>query len=154
VKTKIPIILTVAALVMASAVSAAAQSNTAVDRLLEQETATVADAAYLILAASGIVEESAASEAVMAALSEKKLLQGTRAAGDPISLGEVSFLIMQTLGIRGGVLYAVFPGPRYAARELAYLRLIPGNAHPSRTVSGREVMHILGGALELKGGAK
>jgi len=142
------------AVMLASAVPAAAQSNIAVDRLLEQEKATIADAAYLVLAASNIVAEDGTQATVMAALSERKLLQNTRSASDPISLGEVSYLIMQTLGIRGGLLYAVFPGPRYAARELASLRLIPGNAHPSRTVSGREVMHILGGALELKGGSR
>ncbi len=139
---------------LAAAVSTAAQSNTAVDRLLDQEKATVADAAYLILAASNIVTEADRPDAVMAALSERKLLPNARSASDPISLGEVSYLIMQTLGIKGGLLYSIFPGPRYAARELASLRLVPGNAHPSRTVSGREVMHILGGALELKGGSK
>jgi hypothetical protein len=153
-KMRFPTFLSVATVLAVSAICAGAQSNTAIDRLLAEDKATVADAAYLILTASKIVTESAAPEKVMAALSERKLLQGTRSAADPISLGEVSFLIMQTLGIRGGVLYAVFPGPRYAARELAYLRIIPGNTHPSRTVSGQEVMHILGGALEMKGGAK
>ncbi len=150
---KIRICITAAAIFVAAGLSLSAQSNEAVDRLLDQKTATVADAAYLVLAASGIVKESAGADAVMAALAERKLLAG-RAAGDPISLGEVSYLVMQTLGIPGGLFYAVFPGPRYAARELAYLRLIPGNAHPSRTVSGEEVMHILGGALELKGASK
>jgi hypothetical protein len=110
--------------------------------------------AYLILAASKIVADSAAQDKVMAALTERKLLPTPRAPTDPISLGEVSFLIIQTLGIKGGLLYMAIPGPRYAARELAWLRLIPGNTHPSRTVSGQEVMHILGGALELKGSAK
>jgi hypothetical protein len=153
VTTRIPVLAVMAAM-LAAAVSAAAQSNTAVDRLLEQEKATVADAAYLILAASNIVAEADTQDTVMAALSARKLLPNTRSASDPISLGEVSFLIMQTLGIKGGLLYSIFPVPRYAARELASLRLIPGNPHPTRTVSGREVMHILGGALELKGGSK
>ena len=153
-KHKFPQILSISSVILLlSAGFAAAQSTAAVDRLLAEDKATVADAAYLILAASNIVPETAAADKVMAALSERKLLEG-RAAEDPITLGEASYLIMQTLGIKGGLLYTVFPGPRYAARELAYLRLVQGNTHPSRVVSGSEVMHILGGALELKGSVK
>jgi hypothetical protein len=154
VKTRIPIIAAAVSVLSLSAVGAIAQSNADVDRLLAEDKATVADASYLILAASKIVPDSAGADAVMAALSQRKLLQGARAAADPITLGEVSYLIMQTLDIKGGLLYLAFPGPRYAARELAWLRLIQGNAHPARTISGQEVMHILGGALELKGDAR
>jgi hypothetical protein len=87
----------------------------------------------------------------MGVVSERSLLPASRGAQDPVTLGEISFLIMKTLGLPGGLMYMIFPGPRYAARELAYLGFIPGNTHPSRAISGQEVMHILGQALEKKG---
>jgi hypothetical protein len=128
-----------------------AQSNVFIDRFLEEKQATVGDAAFLILAASNLVAEDATADRVMAAVSERSLLPAARGAQDPITLGEVSFLIMKTLGLNGGLMYMAFPGPRYAARELAHLGFIPGNTHPGRTISGQEVMHILGEALQAKG---
>jgi hypothetical protein len=87
-------------------------------------------------------------------VSERGLLPGSHDPGAPITLGELACLIMKTQGMGGGILYTLFPGPRYAARELAYLRLVRGNTHPSRTVTGEEVMRILAAVLERTGGKK
>jgi hypothetical protein len=131
----------------------AAQSNQAVDRLLDEKQATIADAGYIILAASNIVTEDASPEQVMAALADGKLLAPGRTAEQPITLGEVCYLVMKTTGMQGGLFYSLFPGPRYAAREMAFLHIAAeGNTHPGRTVSGQEVMHILGAALDRKAG--
>jgi hypothetical protein len=132
--------------------SLCAQSNEVVDRLLGEDQATVADAGYLILSAAGIVPEDATPDLVIGTLTERKLLSGTRKADQPVTLGEVSYLIMETVGIHGGLFYSILPGPRYAARELASLKLIFGNTHPSRTISGQEVMRMLGAAMERKDG--
>jgi hypothetical protein len=132
---------------------AAAQSNALIDRLLAEKQATILDAAELILSASGIVGENPKAGQVMAALADRRLLPAGRTAEAPITLGEASYLIMRTLGMRGGLLYTMFPGPRYATRELAYLRLIHGpNTHPNRPVSGQEVVQMLGAALDRKAG--
>jgi hypothetical protein len=129
---------------------AAAQSNQIVDRLLDEKQAAFGDAAYLVLAAAKLIPEEATTEEAVAAVAERKLLPGRDPAA-PITLGEVCYLIMETQGLGGGLFYSLFPGPRYAARELSSLRLIRGNAHPSRTLSGEEVMRLLESALERKG---
>ncbi len=59
---------------------------------------------------------------------------------------------MRALELKGGLFYGMIPGPRYAARELAYRRLVNGKAHPGRIVSGEEGLRLLGAALELEGG--
>jgi hypothetical protein len=59
---------------------------------------------------------------------------------------------MRALDIPGGIMYSMFPGPRYAAREIAYLGFVRGSGAPGRTVSGNEVMYILGRVLEWKEG--
>jgi hypothetical protein len=130
-----------------------AQSNQMIDRLVDEKQATIADAAYIILAASNIVAEDASPEQVLAALADGKLLTPGRAADQPITLGEVCYLVMKTTGMHGGLMYTIFPGPRYATRELASLRMIAEkNTHPNRTVSGQEVMHIISAALDRKAG--
>jgi outer membrane protein OmpA-like peptidoglycan-associated protein len=50
---------------------------------------------------------------------------------------------MRAFGIRGSFLYALFPGPRYAFRELDYLRLLPGRRDPALWVSGEELLRML-----------
>jgi hypothetical protein len=129
-----------------------AQSNQVVDRLLDQKAATFADAAYLILSAAGIVSQDATSAEVISAVESGKMLAGHHTESQPITLGEVCYLIMKTQKMKGGLFYAIFPGPRYAAREFAYLHIIRGNTHPTRTVTGEEVIRMLGDAMERNGG--
>ena len=145
------VLLALLALTLFSVV-ANAQSNQVVDRLLDASVAPFGDAAYMILNAAGIVPEQATGADVVAAVDSGSLLPGKHTEAQPITLGEVCALIMRTQKMKGGLLYMVFPGPRYAAREFAYLHLIKGLTHPGRTVSGEEVIRMLEGALELKGG--
>ena len=135
---------------LSSTASLLAQSNQTIDRLLEEKPATFGDAAYVILSAAGFVAESATGEEAAAAVAEKKLLPKTPSPTEPATLGQVCYLIMETQGIKGGLFYTLFPGPRYATRELASLGLLKGYTHPSRVVSGEEVMWILGAVLDWK----
>jgi hypothetical protein len=135
-----------------SGAAAYAQSNQAVDRLLDEKVAVFGDAAYLILNAAGVVPETATGADAVAAVNAAGYLRGSRTETQPITLGEVCFLIMKTQKMKGGVLYLLFPGPRYAAREFASLHLVKGVTHPGRTVTGEEVMRLLESAMENVGG--
>jgi hypothetical protein len=46
-------------------------------------------------------------------------------------------------------MYVLFPGPRYAYRALAWRRFLPLNPDPRRTVSGEELLFIMGRVLSL-----
>lgn len=135
---------------LASTACLEAQSNQTIDRLLEEKPATLGDAACVILSAAGLASESSTAEEATAVIAERKLLPGTPSSSEAVTLGEVCFLIMQTQGIKGGLFYTLFPGPRYATRELASLGLLKGFTHPNRSVSGEEVMWILGAVLDWK----
>jgi hypothetical protein len=137
-------------LLLAGAANLVAQSNQTIDRLLDEKPATFGDAAYVILSAAGFVSESATGEEATVAVAEKKLLPKTPAPTELATLGQVCYLIMETQGIKGGLFYTLFPGPRYATRELASLGFLKGYTHPNRVVSGEEVMWILGAVLEWK----
>ena len=138
------------ALSLMCAASLGAQSNQAIDRLLEGRPAAFGEAAYVILSAAGLVPESSSGEEATSVVAQRKLLPKTPSATDPATLGEVCFLIMETQGIKGGLFYRLFPGPRYATRELAAMGLLKGITHPNRAVSGEEVMWILGAVLDWK----
>lgn len=111
-----------------------AQSNAVIDRLIEQETASYADAVYMLRSAAGDSTEPP-SESV---------------TDRTISLGEYSHLVMESFEFPGGIMYRLFPGPRYAAREFAYHGFIRGSEMPGRTITGREVINILRRVLEWK----
>lgn len=68
--------------------------------------------------------------------------------GGAIKLGELSFLLMKTFGLKGGFMYKILPGPRYAYRELVSRSLIQGAADPAMKVSGERFLLILGNVLD------
>ncbi len=127
-----------------------AQSNLIIDDLLGEEKATFGKTAYLALAAAGIIPEEATLEDAIYVLEKQEWRIDLKEPEDPITLGEFSFLLMKAFNIQGGLMYSIIPGPRYACRELAYLKIIPGNTSPYRAPSGEEVVRILGRLLEWK----
>jgi hypothetical protein len=62
-------------------------------------------------------------------------------------MGELAHLVMKSFGLSGGFLYALFPGPRYAYRTLAWRRILPLGPDPYRTVSGGELLYIISRTL-------
>ena len=135
-----------------SAVCVSAQSSDIVDDLLDQGTAKFGESVYMITVGSGVVDESASIETAMKTAAEKHWIKSRDDAKDDISLGEVAFITMKALKMHGGLMYLIFPSPRYAVRELAYLGIIQGEAHPGNPLSGEDVMDILSKAIALKGG--
>jgi hypothetical protein len=74
---------------------------------------------------------------------ERQWIPSGAEAHTPIRLGELSYLIMRAYNLEGSVFFALFPGPRYAFRELDYRRLIPGRRDPGLPVSGEQLLQIL-----------
>ena len=132
---------------------AAAQSNEVIDTVIQDPVLLYKNGAYLVMTASGIVPDSVSPEEAFEALLDKsddwKLKNIS--AGDTMTLGQYSYLLMRAFSIRGGVFYSIFPGGRYAARELKFRQLIEGPASPYRTLSGEEALTILGRTLDWTG---
>jgi len=126
------------------------QSNELLDILLEEPTTSLEQAAYLVLTASGRIPDDSSPADAAASLGGQGWTVPERTADEPLTLGEYSYLLMQAFELKGGVMYRIIPGPRYAGRELAYLELIKGDTSPYRTFSGEEAIGILGRLLEWK----
>jgi hypothetical protein len=149
----IPIILLIG---LAVSFSAAAQSNEVIDKVLDQNELVYKNGAYFVLTASGMVPETTGPEEAFTALLEKQSewkLKNPRPE-QKMRLGDFSHILMRALDIPGGLLYRIFPGPRYAAKELSYLGIIKKNADPCRDITGSEALQILGDTLEWKGAAQ
>jgi hypothetical protein len=57
---------------------------------------------------------------------------------------------MKSLELQGGIFYTLFPSPRYALRELTFLRVAAKPNWPDKLVAGDEVMRMLTKAIDLK----
>jgi hypothetical protein len=125
------------------------QTAAEMDELLETKAVSFSQACRFVLIAAGATDENATPSAAFA--QAREWLPGKAAAGSPIRLGELSFLIMNAFDMKGSFLYALFPGPRYAFRELDYLKLLPGRRDPALTVSGDQLLQILGMVLSYQG---
>jgi len=121
------------------------------EAVINADVINYAQAAYFVLASSEDNSEITAQTAFRFAL-DKGWLPKKAAADDPAKLGALSFLLMKSFNMRGGFLYAVFPGPRYAYREMVGLNIIQGTADPSMTISGERFLLILGNVLKIAGG--
>jgi outer membrane protein OmpA-like peptidoglycan-associated protein len=125
------------------------QTAAELDSLLASPAVTVAQASRFVLALADGAEEAPARAYALAL--ESGWLPKKASADSPIKLGELCFLIMNAFNMKGSFLYALFPGPHYAFRELDYLRLIPGRRDPSLKVSGEWFLQILGMVSDYRG---
>jgi hypothetical protein len=142
--------LLLAVILLAAVGSVWGQSNELLDVLFEEPATSLGQAAYLILTASGRIPDDSSPADAAASLAGQGWTVAERSTDEPITLGEYSHLLMQAFAVKGGIMYRIFPGPRYAGRELAYLQLIKGDTSPYRTFSGEEAIGILGRLLEWK----
>jgi hypothetical protein len=129
-----------------------AQTAAELEALLESPAVTYSQAARFVLASLEAPVPGSGTGAAFAAALERRWLPARAAPDKPVRLGELSFLMTRAFGIRGGFMYALLPGPRYAFRAMVSRSLIQGAADPAMTVSGERFLHILGGVLAYTGG--
>jgi hypothetical protein len=120
-----------------------AQTAAELDQLLETKKVSLAQASRFVLAVAEVTDNTLEAGPAYALAEERGWLPEGAAPDTPIRLGELCFLTMRAFGIRGSFLYVLSPGPRYAYRELDYLKLIPGRRDPDLTVSGERLLLIL-----------
>jgi hypothetical protein len=140
-----------AALLALSAALLSAQTAAELERVLALPAVSYGDAAWLVLGAAGTAIPENSLNAAYRFAADNNWLPKKAAAGAPATLGAVSFLVMRVFNIKGGLLYTLFPGPRYAYRELVYRRLIQGRAYSSMPVSGERLSRMISRVLDYTG---
>jgi len=122
-----------------------AQTADMLQTLLQTKAVSYGQAARFVLEAADITtgfditsEQDAARFAI-----EKKWLSNKASAQDTISLEQLSLLIMNAFGLKGGLMYTLFGGAHYSYRELVYKGIIQGRSDPRMKVTGERMLFIV-----------
>jgi hypothetical protein len=129
-----------------------AQSNEILDALLEENPASYGKTAYLVLSAADIVPETGDAARAVSEVNDRGWNRFGKGANDPVKLGEFAYMTMQAFGIKGGLMYTLFPSPRYAAREFGFKGYVKDRPGPYRYISGKETVLVLGRVMRDVGG--
>ncbi|MFW6292558.1 MAG: hypothetical protein ACOC7V_09545 [Spirochaetota bacterium] len=124
------------------------QSNEMIDAILTEEVATVGSAAYVALAAGGLIDDDASPERAVTVAGEAGWLPEGVDANSPASFGQIAYLLMQSSEVSGGLMYRLIPGPRYAAREFVFRGWSPERRTPGERVSGQFLVRVTGNFLD------
>jgi hypothetical protein len=126
------------------------QSDDIIDSALSQDPLHFGEAAYLVLTAAGVLPETASAQTAAASSEASAWDFEDKAAETPVTYGEFSYMLMTLFDVEGGLMYRLFPGPRYAARELSYLRIAPYRVAPGKLINGAAALGMLSETMELK----
>jgi hypothetical protein len=129
-----------------------AQTAAELEALLESPSVSWAQGAAFVLRAAEAEDRALSPFQAFELARERGYVPRSITADDPLSLGGLSLLIMRSFNLKGGFMYSLFHGSRYACRELISLRIIGGKTDPAGPVSGDRLLYILGAALSRTGG--
>jgi len=115
-----------------------AQTAAELETVMKASAVTCAQAAKFV-SASG----SASQLNFEQALEKGWFPKGTK-SDESITLGKLSLLIMKAFNIKGGLMYTIVPGQRYAFRTMVSRGFIQGAADPAMKVTGERFLLILG----------
>jgi len=132
---------------LAGAVFTFAQSPAAeVETLLNAATVTYAQAARFVLEAADVAEIRDPGEAFNYA-AERKWLPKEVSVNDTVRFDGISLLLMRSFDIKGGIMYTLSKSKHHAYRELVYRDVIQSKSDPAMTVSGGELLFLIGRLL-------
>jgi len=121
-----------------------AQTAADMELILDSPAVTYSQAAQFVLEST--MQQNAFEQALALGWIPKGAVPN-----EPITLGKLSFLLIKDFQMKGGLMYSIFPGPRYAFRTLVSRSIIQGSADPGMTVSGEWFLRILGNTLNIAG---
>jgi len=132
-----------------------AQTAAELETVMKASVVTCAQAARFVTAsaASDASAGNSSQNEFEQALAKGWLPKGTT-PNEGITLGKLSLLMMKAFDIKGGLMYIIFPGQRYAFRTMVSRSFIQGAADPAMTVNGERFLSILGRVLSAEEGGQ
>ena len=123
--------------------------------MLGTRALTYEQAAQFIFEAAGLADTHGLSvisspETAFRFAEEQNWLSKRAAPADKVQLQEVSLLLMQSFGIKGGLFYSLLKNPHFAYRELVYQEVIQGMVDREMMVSGDLMLFLVGRILSLQ----
>jgi len=133
-------------LVAGAALLPAQTTAAEVETLLNTGAVTYAQAARFVLEAAEVTAIRDPGEAFTYAL-ERNWLPKNSGGGDAARLNNISLLLMRSFDKKGGIFYSLSKSAHHAYRELVYMEVIQGKTDPAMTVSGGELLFMVGKLL-------
>jgi len=82
----------------------------------------------------------------------ENLIRNSVSAEDVIPIKTYAFLLMKAFDVKGGMMYRIYPCPRYAYRDLRYLAVIQGKNNPTASMTGTTMLQIFSRIDMVQGG--
>jgi hypothetical protein len=144
----------IAAAIFLIVTTAFGQSAEKVDKILETEKATFGQAAYLIQTALNGGSDGLDFDTAFDRFKSEhqNLIRDSVTAEDVIPAKTYAFLLMKAFNIKGGLMYRIYPCPRYAYRDLRYLAVIQDKNTPNAPMTGTALLRIFGRIDTVHGG--
>ena len=144
--------ITVAVFLIAAA--AFGQAAEKIDKILETERATFGHAAYLIQTALNDGSDGLDFETAFDRFKSEheNLIRDSVTSEDAIPVKTYAFLLMKAFDVKGGMMYRIYPCPRYAYRDLRYLAVIQGKNNPTASMTGTTMLQIFSRINTVQGG--
>ena len=125
-----------------------AQTAAEIEALLKTPAVTYGQAARFVLRASEALKTSNVKEAFNFA-AERNWVPKNVSPDSEARLDGISLLVMQSFGLKGGLLYSLFKNPHYAYRELAARNAFKGKSDPHNAVSGDQLLFMVNRVLSM-----
>ena len=127
--------------------TASADFDTTMDSILSEEMLSYGSASYVLLTGTGVLGDDATIQEAAGKMAQQ-FPDSALEWNEPVNLGHFSYMIMNAYGIGGGIMYRIFPGPRYALRELRFKKIIQERAYSTMDISGERALRIVGRVLD------
>ena len=130
------------------------QSAEKLDKILETEKATFGQATYLIQTALNDDSDELDFDTAFNRFKSgnENLIRDSVTAEDVIPIKTYAFLLMKSFNVKGGLMYRIYPCPRYAYRDLRYMAIIQDKNDPNAPMTGAEMLQIFGRIDTVEGG--
>lgn len=123
------------------------QANEEIDLFMAKEKADIGTASAFVFAAAGI---EAQNTSAIEYINKNNWFKEEVKESDLLRTDYASYLIMKAFNQNGGIMYKFLEGPRYALREMKYLKMIDQRQDPAKIISGTEFMILLSEYLSWK----
>lgn len=124
------------------------QQSNIIDDVISQRSIDLQNATYLALTAGDIIDESTEPSEALKVLQDLNWSIKKAETNRELTLGDSTVLLMNSLKVKGGIMYSLTKQPRYAYKEMVFRGILKPEEDLKRSISGIEFITILTELME------
>jgi len=139
----------------AVAIPTFAQTSEVMDGIIATPAISVSQASYLVFVASGKLAEDATQDKAYELFLNLGWMKNPGDSSRALKSSEYAYLLARSFGLQAGIFETLFPGPRYAYRDLVSQGIFSAQGDPDEPLTGVEAVRILSTVMDsLPAGAR